>query len=215
MSGQIAKIDRRDVTLSQGEHFTAPLSQAAPFSESVSRHHRSFYDDYDVAKALIMQAVGDISEFEVFGRNVVIAVFCRPNVMTVKTASGEDGAIYLPVKEIKEDWWQHKAGMIVRLGPDAFRGDGTYYDAKFGTVDARGMLEVGSGEARRPKIGDWIFCNASAGAQISLAGDGASRPQGVDRRGEPMDLFEWDGWPCRIIGDDTFYGRVVKPHQIV
>jgi hypothetical protein len=214
MAGEVARIDRKEIT-THGEHFTAPLSQAAPFSESVSRHHRPFYDDYDEAKAHIAQAIGDISEFEVFGNNVVIAVFCRPDIMKVKMTDGSDGAVYLPVKEIKEDWWQHKAGMIIKLGPNAFRGDDSYYDAKFGLFDRDGELIKDSGRARRPQIGEWIFANASSGVQISLRGEGASRPQGIDRARQPMDLFEWDGWPCRIIGDDTFYGRITKPHGIV
>lgn len=164
------------------------------FAEGVSRHHRPFYDDYNTAKALMLQAIGDLSEMDVFGRNVVCAIFVRPNI----TPAG----IILPLKEIKEDWYQHKVVLVLKCGPDAFSGTPAYHDSMFGTAPI-------------PKVGDWLFANANAGIQINLAGDGASRPQGKDFNGDDIDIFEWDGWPCRIIPDDQFLGRLERPHEIV
>ena len=190
-------------TLSQGEHAVAPISQPARFSEGVSRHHRPFYDDYRVAKLHIMQALGDISEIELWGKQVAIAVFCRPNQMPIKNADGEQvGTFYLPVKEVKEDWYQHKAGLVISMGPSAFDGDDSYLRDRFRN-------------GQKPKIGDWLFGNANAGVQQQWMGTGASKPQGVDHRGQPMSLFEWDGWPVRIIHEDEFFGRVSAPHSVV
>ena len=187
-------LDNLPAVRGHGDTFVAPLARTAQFSEGISRHHRPFYSDYDAAKMHILQAVGDLTDFEVFGRGVLCAVFCRPNVTP--------GGIYIPVKEIKEDWWQHKAALILKTGPDAFSGDDTYLRAMFGA-------------APKPEGGDWVFSNASSGIQMNVMGDGASRPRGKDHRGEEMDIFEWDGWPCRIIGDENFLGRVVMPHSVV
>lgn len=185
-----------------GDQYVAPLAQTARFGDAITRHHRPFYDDYTVAKMHIMQAVGDLTGFEVFGRQILLAVFCRPNVQEIKRPDGTVGALYLPVKEIKEDWWQNKAMLVLAMGPGAFAGDQSYLDMMFR-----------SGVA--PKPGEWLFANASAGIQVNMAGEGASRPQAVDRRGEPMDLFEWDGWPCRIVTDESIIGRLDRPHELV
>lgn len=176
-----------------GDRFVSPLSKAPQFSEGISRHHKPFYDDYNTARLHIHQAVGDITDFDLFGKHVLIAVFCRPNV----TPNG----IYLTVKEVQEDWYQTKGGLLLKAGPSAFTGDDDYI---------KGMYD-----GRPPQVGEWLFANASAGIQIHLCGDGASRPQGRDHRGEAMDLFMWDGWPCRIMGDDNLLGRIAKPQQIV
>lgn len=185
----------QDMTVrSQGEHFTAPLAQGAQFSEKTTSHHKPFYDDYTVAKMHILQAVGDLSELDLFGNQVLCAVFCRPN----RTAKG----VYLPVKEIKNDWWEHKVVLILKIGPDAFTGEDSYFRSTFG-------------DRPPPQPGEWLFSNANAGIQINLAGDGCSRPQGVDHRGEPMDIFEWDGWPCRIMGCENFIGRLCQPHFVI
>lgn len=187
MSNELAPV-------SFGERMLAPIQQSAQFGEGVSRHHRPFFDDYEVAKQLIHQALGDLSKFDVFGRNVLVAVFCRPNITP--------GGFYLGVKEIKEDWFQHKVVLVLKVGPDAFKGDKSYLDAMFG-------------DAPPPKPDEWLIANASAGIQINLMGEGGSRPQGKDHRGNPIDVFEWDGWPCRIISDESFLGRLERPHEIV
>lgn len=172
----------------RGERYVAALTQVAPFGESISRHHRPFYDDYSIAQAHILQAVGNLDDIDIFGRQVLCAVFCRPGVTP--------GGVYLSVKEVREDHWQHKVVMILKKGPEAFHGKQSYLDMTFGV------------DATSPGPGDWMIANASAGIQINLAGDGGSRPQGKDHMGRAMDLFEWDGWPCRIIGDDNFLGRL-------
>lgn len=184
------------VTLSRGERMLAPLSQPAQYTDPIGRHHRPFYADYEVAKSHINQMVGSMDHFEVFARQVIVGVFTRPNV----TPKG----FFLPVSEIKEDWWQHKVVLLLKAGPEAFKGDdeGTYHRATFGDHAA-------------PAVGDWLIMNASSGMQINWCGDGASRPQGKDHAGRTVDLFEWDGWPCRIVADDCFLGRLTKPHNLV
>lgn len=184
-----------------GDRFLEPLKQAAKFTEGISRHHRPSFDNYEIAKAHVFQALGDIHGVEglrLFGKEVCVAVFCRPNVLRLD----KDKVLYLPIKEQKEDWWQHKVALIVATGPSAFKGDDSYMEAQFG-------------EYGPPKIGDWVFCNASNGIAVNLCGENASRPQGLDGLGRTIDIYEWDGWPCRIISDDQFLGMIGLPHQIV
>lgn len=185
-----------------GRSAVAPLSQKAKFGDPISRLHRPHYDDYNVAKMHILQALGDLSDLDVFGRNVACAVFIRPNAMPVKMPDGTESVLYMPLKEIKEDWYQSKTVLVLKCGPEAFTGEDSYLAAMFGDTPV-------------PRAGEWLFANANAGIQIHLHGEGGSRPQSVDRRGEPMDIFEWDGWPCRIMSDDNFLGRIAKPHQLV
>lgn len=174
--------------------------RAPAFSHGITRHHKPSYDDYTLSKMHIMQMLGDIHGDEgliLFGRQIAVAVFCRPSI----SAAG----IYMPVKDIKEDWWQHKVCLLIATGPDAFgavTGNETYLKARFG-------------DREPPKVGDWVFMNASTGTQLMLCGEGHSRPQGIDHLGREYDLFEWDGWPVRILDDDSLIGRIGKPHQII
>jgi len=188
---------------SQGEHYVAPLAPLPNFADAIGRHHKPQYDDYNMAKIHITTMIGDISDIDIFGRQVLCAVFVRPNTNMIRMPSGETRMLYLPVKEVREDFYQNKTVMILKCGPDAFQGDAGYLDAQFGK------------DVKQPGPGDWLFANASAGIQVSLVGDGAKRCKALDQRGEEFDIFEWSGWPCRIMGDDNFLGRLTKPHFIV
>lgn len=164
------------------------------FTEGATRHHRQFFRDYEVAKQHIVQALGDLAGFEIFGDNVLCAVFCRPKVTP--------GGIIVPDREVKEDWWQQKAVLIVKMGPSAFEGDDSYLEAKFG----RGKV---------PAVGDWMMANANAGIQCSIMGPGGTRPEGVVFEDYRFDLYSGDGWPCRLIKDADFYMRIREPHGVV
>lgn len=184
-----------DLVPTRGERYVSSDLNTPLYSDRTSRHHRPFYDDYNVAKMHIMQAVGDLTDIEIFGRQVLCGVFIKPNT----TSTG----FYVGRKESAEDTFQSKIVMVLKKGPDAFVGTASYHNATIG----EGMPA--------PDVGDWLFCNASSGFQISLMSHTSSRPQGSDYAGRAIDLFEWDGWPCRIISDDNFIGRITVPHSIV
>lgn len=167
------------------------------FTEGQTRHHRQFFSDYETVKAHIMQAIGDLSGFEVIGDNVLCAVFCRPKITP--------GGIIMPDKEVKEDWWQHKAVLILKLGPSAFE---RHRD------DNQDYLTALFGSAPPPATGEWMMANANAGIQMSLLGAGGTRPEG-QAFGGPFDLYAGDGWPCRLIKCDDFYMRIKEPHTVV
>lgn len=65
-------------------------------------------------KTAIRKAVGDLSKEEVCSDLVLVGTFFRPE----KTAGG----IIRPVDNLKEDAFQGKVGLVLKLGPDATGG---------------------------------------------------------------------------------------------
>lgn len=69
-------------------------------------------------KNAILGAIGDLSGVDVMYNMVLLGIYIRPE----KTAGG----IYRPASNVDEDIWQGKAGMVLKLGPNAFVDDGEY-----------------------------------------------------------------------------------------
>ena len=63
----------------------------------------------------ILDEIGDVSKFEVFNNQILVAVYIRPQ----KTKSG----IYFSDKTTDEDKYQSKVGLIIAKGPDAFKDE--------------------------------------------------------------------------------------------
>lgn len=156
--------------------------------------HNWHHDNYDEAKLQILQAIGSTDDLEIFGKTVLVAPYIRPE----KTATG----LFMTKKQQSEDIYQGKAVLIVKCGPDAFNGDASWLAANFG-------------DRKPPEPGDWCFLRADSGFDVSLCGDGAQRVKGKDSVGRAIDVYDWDGWPCRIVSDEHFIGRLNKPHQLV
>lgn len=157
--------------------------------------HGWHHDDYEVAKDHIIRQMGSMDGLEVFGRQVLVGVYVRPMM------NPRNGWI-VTEKEQRQDWYESKVVLVLAHGPDAFTGDDSYLQATY----PRG---------ERPKVGDWLFQNANSGIQMNFCGDNADRVKYEDRRGEPQALYANDGWPVRIVTDDTFLGRLTKPHSVV
>lgn len=66
-------------------------------------------------KKAITDLVGDLSGVEIIGDMVLVGTFFRPE----KTSGG----IIRPDTNKQEDAWQGKVGLVLKLGPDAFRQD--------------------------------------------------------------------------------------------
>jgi co-chaperonin GroES (HSP10) len=66
-------------------------------------------------KQKLLDDIGDISAFEIFNNQILIAIYIRPN----KTKSG----IYLSDQSREEDKVQGKVGLVVKKGPAAFVDD--------------------------------------------------------------------------------------------
>lgn len=80
-------------------------------------------------KQAILNEIGDLSGVEILGDKVLLGIFIRSE----KTKGG----IIRPDANIQEDVWQGKAGLVLKLGPDAFEDTSDY---KF---------------SRRIEVGEW------------------------------------------------------------
>lgn len=98
----------------------------------------------DPAKELLAK-VGDLSGFELFGNQILIAIYERPE----KTKSG----IILSDLTRQEDAYQGKAGLCVALGPSAFVSDSNY-----------------NFRNQSVSVGDWVAIFVSDGRKIVVNG---------------------------------------------
>jgi co-chaperonin GroES (HSP10) len=61
----------------------------------------------------LLNQIGSLDDFEIFNNQILCAVYVRPE----KTKSG----IYLTDKVRDEDKFQGKVGLIMKMGPEAFK----------------------------------------------------------------------------------------------
>ncbi len=93
-------------------------------------------------KDVIWSAVGSLDDHEIMLNKILVGVYLRPE----KTQSG----ILLPDQIRKEDEYQGKVGMVLKMGPLAFK------DEQF--------------EGARVDVGDWIMFRASDGFPVIVNG---------------------------------------------
>lgn len=105
----------------------------------------------------ILAKVGDLSDVEVFGSDILVAIYKRPN----KTKSG----IFLADSTLAEDKWQGKAALVLKMGPTAY-------------------LDEDGNKFRDIKEGDWVVARASDGwaCTLNTLKTGVSREDAVDCR---------------------------------
>ena len=96
-------------------------------------------------KKQIFDAVGDLSDIELFGNWVLLGVYEQPEQM----ASG----LYVPDQVRRESEHQGKAGLVLKKGPHAFVSDDNY--------DFKG-LDV--------EVGDWCGMFVTDGRKIKIRG---------------------------------------------
>lgn len=94
-------------------------------------------------KQKLLEELGDISGVEIFGNQVLVAVYVRPK----KTKSG----LILADETVEPDKFQSKVGLVVKLGPDAF-------------FDPENKWFKGYSVA----VGDWAVSRPSDGWSITI-----------------------------------------------
>lgn len=137
---------------------------------------------FDPAKALL-DAAGDLTAYEVFHNRVMVATYIAPP-MVMKGPNGEDIEFHRSDKGQLEDRFQGKAGLVLKVGPQAF-------------VDVPALGVFFGGVTIKP--GDWVFYRPSDGEEMFIA----------DRTGA-----KHDGLSVRLIEDVLIKGRVVDPALI-
>lgn len=95
--------------------------------------------------AELRAAVGDVSAHELFANQILVAVYKRPE----KTATG----IYLSDSTRKEDDYQGKVGLVLKMGPQAFVSDS--------------RVDFGD---QRVEVGQWIVARPSDGWKLEING---------------------------------------------
>jgi co-chaperonin GroES (HSP10) len=95
-------------------------------------------------KQAILDKLGGI-EIDVLSSQVIVATYIEPE----KTSGG----ILLPEKRLDESRFQGKVGLVVKMGPSAFKYDGAY-----------------NWEGKAPQIGDWVVYRASDAWENAFGG---------------------------------------------
>lgn len=93
-------------------------------------------------KSAIIEAVGDLSNYDLFFNQILIGIYVRSNVTR--------GGIIRPQDNVKEDEYQGKVGLVLKVGPTAFKSE----DEDF------------MGQSVEP--GDWVVYRASDGWQLTI-----------------------------------------------
>lgn len=106
--------------------------------------HLKMAHDVDPADYLL-EKLGDMSGITLMHNNILVATYVRPE----RTASG----IILADTTRKEDEHQGKAGLVVKLGPLAFKDDA-----------------VNKFHGQTLSIGEWVFYRISDGWQMKING---------------------------------------------
>lgn len=114
--------------------------------------------DEDPKKELL-DAVGDISNEDFFGAQIIVATYVRPE----KTKSG----IYTTSKVREEDHYQGKVGLVIARGPLAYQENE--------------KLNFGG---KNVQIGDWVWYRPMDGTQFSINGVHCRALDDVEIRGK-------------------------------
>ena len=97
----------------------------------------------------LLDAAGDLSDYEVFHNLVLVATFIAPP-LTMKGPTGEAVILHKPDNAISEDRFQGKTGLVLKVGPTAFHDDSV---AKFGGIS----IAPGDWVVYRPSDGHELF----------------------------------------------------------
>lgn len=129
----------------------------------------------DDPRAIIQKKVGSLSGVEIFGNDILVAIYKRPD----QTKSG----LFIPEKARDEDVYQGKVGLVLQMGPTA------YYDTEGGIF-------------RDIKAGDWVVFRPSDGWQVTLntLQGNYSKDDTVDCRIIPDTVIR-----MRVIHPDSIY----------
>jgi hypothetical protein len=72
--------------------------------------------DSGTEKAKLLERIGNISDVEVMGNRILVAKWIRD----------KEGSIIMSDKSKIEDQWQGKVGLVIAIGPQAYKEDETH-----------------------------------------------------------------------------------------
>ena len=129
-------------------------------------------------KKLLLDRVGNVNDIELFNNQILVAIYVRPE----KTRGG----IIITDRTRKEDWYQCKIGLIIKMGPSAFVPDGQWFE---GTTF---------------NVGDWVVYRPSDGWALTIF----NKDYPVKGAGDDGNVL------CRILDDVSVRGRVPHPDRV-
>lgn len=119
-------------------------------------------------KAALLKAIGKIDKkIRLHHSQVLVATFIQPE----RTKSG----LYLPEKTLGEDQFQGNTGLVIAMGPGAYKDDTI---AKFHGV--------------KIKVGDWVLYRPADGMQLLIGGVPCRIFEDVNIKADvqdPMDFY--------------------------
>lgn len=116
-------------------------------------------------RRFIQESIGDLNGHQVLKDLVLVATYIEPNVTK--------GGIILTDKRIEESRYQGKVGLILKLGPTAFKYDGQY-----------------PYEGPLPKVGDWVKYHPGNAREFFLGGPGGDGNSGISCRHISSELID-------------------------
>ena len=129
----------------------------------------------DYERKEILDKLGDLSKVEIANNEVLLAIYIRSN----RSPSG----IYLTDKTVKEDEYQGKVGLVVKIGPAC----------KFVRTNAEGItygLDI--------RLHDWVVVRPSDTWALDINADATELDRGKFVK-------------CRLVYDDMIRLRVPSP----
>jgi len=113
-------------------------------------------------KQVLWESVGDISKIRFSGYLVVVALYLRPQETK--------GGMLIADQTRKEDEYQNKVGMIIKMAPLAFDGEEKAWDNE-----------------QPPQVGDWAIFRPMDGLNMQINGHPCKVFESCQIRGQTED----------------------------
>jgi len=164
-------------------------------------HRMARYD----AKTEIWKSVGSLDDLQVFGTQLVLAPYVHSGVMLSERLGipeterlscealydlYDSGRGFLNPQLAKEDIFQSKVYMVVKIGSEVDVSEARYGDAPLA-------------------VGDWVMTLQENTRAVSLYTPGAKQSRVLKAIG-----VDYTGWPCKFCYAADVYGRVTDPDMV-
>jgi hypothetical protein len=171
---------------------------------------------YD-ARREILNAVGDLSNIELFGTNLIVAPYVHSGLLRSPAEAPEVlslDALYeryeaktglLTAKLSIESIYQGKVYLVLAVGADLQIPPDRYDDENEAQYAARRERW----ERRRLKPGDWIATLQENTRAVSISAPGAKQSKMLEYLG-----ITYVGYPCKFLYDADVYMRINDPDMV-
>lgn len=141
--------------------------------------HLSIEAESERLKRVILDKVGDLSGYEIAQNEVLVAIYMREEMTK--------GGIVLPYQNLKEDLYQAKAHLVLKIGAAC----------RFVRTDTKNGIEYGL----PIQLHDWVVLRPSDAWALDIN----ARPDLLKRE---------DYVPCRMVHDDQIRARIDHPQMV-